>query len=270
MNVYLRRRLLLGSSLVILALTALTGCAKKEKEEDGPAIDWDSPRMRELEGEWNSLRLLTSHDLDKGSRFDMLVDRLFRTRVSARRLRELAASSKLALIPDDHDSFVDSILAYMAKSFVESGDRQSLVELLAMRCPYLIDGPKTIECFLAVRGWRLNDPILVLGEAYAKCRVPETRHALAASARRGFADLGIRGKDDEEFVNNAMRWYEKEKGHLIANDLYFMNEMTPGGITLADSYEKYPGLYVNPPPTREPLFRNLLEGPKNLGEDPDR
>jgi hypothetical protein len=56
---------------------------------------------------------------------------------------------------------------------------------------------------------------LVLGEAYSKCQVPEVRHDLAGVGRRAFIGQGIRGKDDAEYVTNAMQWYEEEKSHLI-------------------------------------------------------
>jgi len=246
-----------------------------------PAIDWDSPQMREIEAEWRSLR--GAYTKDRPSRGDDVpgrymkyvgsVERLFQTRFSPRRLRELAASSKMPILADDEGGFANDLLAFMVKAFVQTGDREGLLELLSKRCPSRIDGPETLEYCLTYRGWRLKDPMLVLGEAYARSRVPETRHALAASVRRGFAGLGIRGKDDREFVGNAMRWYEKEKGHLVVNAKYPMNETMPGGITLIDSYEKNPDLFDNPPQAREPLFKERIVppgGPKNLGEDPDR
>ena len=82
----------------------------------------------------------------------------------------------------------------------------------------------TAEYCVVYSGWRFTDPILIFGEAHSKCQVPETRRALAAAVRRSFAGLGIHGKDDAEFVSNAMRWYMKEKGRLIANREYYRNE----------------------------------------------
>ena len=80
-----------------------------------------------------------------------------------------------------------------------------------------------IEFYLAYYGEKLKDPILVLGEAFSKCKVPEVRHDIAGAVRRGFAGHGIRGKDDAEYVANAMQWYEKEKNHLIVNEEYWRN-----------------------------------------------
>ncbi|MGO8688442.1 MAG: hypothetical protein ACLQLG_02320, partial [Thermoguttaceae bacterium] len=61
----------------------------------------------------------------------------------------------------------------------------------------------------------LKDPILILGEAYAQCRIPKVRRTIANAVRRDFSGSGVRGKDDAEFVKNARRWYEEEKEHLV-------------------------------------------------------
>ncbi|MDR3635853.1 MAG: hypothetical protein P4L84_18770 [Isosphaeraceae bacterium] len=193
-------------------------------------------------------------------------------------LRELADSPKFPSPtdpeePDRPGVFVPDLLAFMVKTFVQTGDRERLVDVLSKRCPSLIDWPETIEYWLAFRGWKMREPMLILGEAYARSRAPKTRRALAASIRRSFAGLGIRGKDDAEFVGNAMRWYQQEKGHLIVNETYPRNELDDVGITVGNSYERQPDLYDNPPPQREPLFKDKIvprDGPKDLGEDPDR
>jgi hypothetical protein len=182
------------------------------------------------------------------------VDRLFDKRLSDRDLCDLAASPRLPSVPEDQGTFVYAILTHMVEAFVKSGNRQCLVDFLAQRCPGRIHGPEDIEFYVAFHGKKLNDPILVLGEAYAKCGVPETRLALAASVRRGFAGLGIPGKDDAEFVSNAMKWYEKEKGHLSVNADYTLNETSNGGRFTIQSYEKNPEFYENAPQVRQPLF----------------
>ncbi|WP_074305572.1 hypothetical protein [Singulisphaera sp. GP187] len=235
--------------------------------------------MREIERVWRSLEDAydkgdeRNPDLPKVQYEEHLqsVDRLFRTRLSDQNLCELAVSPKLPPVPEDQNTFAYAMLTFMVKELVQSGGRRCLVDLLAKRCPGRIHGSETVEFYLAFHGERLKDPILVLGEAYAKCRVPEARHALVASVRRGFAGLGIRGKDDAVFVENAMQWYKKEKGHLVVNASYPTNETVPGGISLTDSYEKDPGLFDHPSPSREPLFKKMAVppgGPKNGGEDP--
>lgn len=285
MNLIFRQHRALGFSLFVVGLTILSGCSGEEdgSVNDGAAIDWNSPRMREIEAEWRSLR--DAHENrprreDEDGKQEYLnylnfLDLIFRAHLSARNLRELAVSSKLPSLSasGEEDFMNEQLLAFMVKEFVHTGDRQSLVNLLSKRCPIWIDPAVTIENYLAFRGWRIKNPMLVLGEAYARCQEPRTRHTLATAIRRSFAGFGIQGKCDEEFVVNAMRWYEKEKGHLVVNAKYTRNETAPGGIRSVDSYETSPELFDNPPPFREPLFKGRVvppRGPKNLGEDPDR
>jgi hypothetical protein len=272
-RVYGWRGKLVGTSLV-LALAVMQGRAGGSET---PAIDWDSPQMREIEAEWISLR--DAHELarlgqDFPSRyieFVASVDQLFRRRMSPRQLRDLAASSKVPAVPDNDRGFRNDLLAFMVKAFVQTGDREGLVELLSKRCPSLIDGPLSVEYHLASRGWKLRDPMLIFSEAYAKSQAPKTRHTLATTVRRSFAGLGIREKDDAEFVKKATQWYKKEKGRLIVNTNYPSNETAPGGITVSHSYERDPDFFDNPPPGRQPLFKVVPQGgPTNLGEEPDR
>jgi hypothetical protein len=258
---------------LVLWVTALPGCAG---ENDAPAIDWGSLRMRAIEVEWYSLEdayqripLPSDDAIGQYNVYVRSVDRLFRTRLPLSRLPELAASPKLLALPDDR--FTSDILALMIKAFIQSGDRESLVELLSKRCPSLINMAETIEYYLAYHGWRIEDRMHIFAEAYERSQVPETRHALVTAVRRSFAGLGIRGENEAEFLDHAMQWYERGKGRLFVNREYFLNEIAERGVTVYDSYEKHPDLYDNPPPSHEPLFMVVAPGAVgNLGEDPDR
>ena len=265
-GVYDWRGKLVGTGFVLLLAVMQGGPGGSEM----PAIDWDSPQMHDMQAEWISLRdaNVLAHQHEK---YVWSGDELFRRYLSPRQLRDLAASSKVPALSSDDRGFAEDLLAFMVREFVQAGDRENLVELLSKRCPYWIDLPVTVEYYLAFRGWKLRDPTLILGEAYARSRVPETRSVLANAVHRGFAGQGIREKDDAEFIKKAMQWYRKEKGRLIVNTHYFYNEMAPGGITVNHSYEKHPDLFDNPHPGREPLFKVVPEGgPANLGEEPDR
>lgn len=276
MTIHDRQYRLLGANLVFW-LAALAGGAGGGKAE-GPAIDWDSSRMREIEAEWRLLRDAYKKDPRGDGKGSWSARPLFQTRLSPGMLRQLADSPKFPSPtdpkkPDRPGEFVPDLLAFMVRTFVQTGDRERLVDVLSKRCPSLIEWPETVEYWLAFQGWKLKEPMLILGEAYARSRVPKTRSALAASVRRSFAGLGIRGKDDAEFVDNAMRWYQREKGHLIVNARYPRNELDDVGITVGHSYERRPDLFDNPPLGREPLFKERIvptDGPRNLGEDPDR
>jgi hypothetical protein len=127
--------------------------------------------------------------------------------------------------------------------------------LLSRRCSSRIDGPELIEYWLAFHGTNLKNSMLILGEAYSRCRVPETRWLLAAAVRRSFAEFGIAGDTDEEYVANAMRWYEKNQNELVVNQAYTLNETSHGGTFTIEAYESHPEFYTNPPGVRDPLFR---------------
>ena len=56
MNGFVRWHRFLGHSLIIASLSALQGCAGNQEgtawKQDETVIDWNSPRMREIEKEW--------------------------------------------------------------------------------------------------------------------------------------------------------------------------------------------------------------------------
>jgi hypothetical protein len=263
MNETIRWRDILRAALLIALLITQHGCEgnKAGPASTGPALTWNSPKMRDIEKEWHALweackAKPKDHDKFVDGRDMMLTNRLLRTRLSHVELRQLAATSdSLPIVAHDKDRgpFVNDVLQFMVRSFVKVADRESLVELLSKRCPSQVNWSWNIEYCLVYRGWRLKDPILVLGEAYSKCQVPETRHTLAAAVRRGFAGLGIHRKDEAEFVSNAMSWYEEHKGGLVANERYYLNECTGGSFTV-ENLERHPEYYDNPPERIQPLF----------------
>jgi len=137
------------------------------------------------------------------------------------------------------------------------------VKLLSTRCQSEIGISNDIEYYLADCGKKLKDPILVLGEAFSKCKVPEVRHDIAGAVRRGFAGHGIRGKDDAEYVANAMQWYEKEKDHLIVNVEYWHNSVwVPGGMydEMPELYDKLEKDLAKPKPWMKLLFEKKPSG----------
>ena len=240
----LRQTFLLPAILICVALAAQQGC-----QENPPIKSWDSPRMLKIQKEWESL-LDTANKTPgqeavekyggKNEKLDDMLEGILRKHLSKQDLCHLAATcGTLPVRAKDRSEFANAVLAYMERTFIDPGDRDNLVKLLSTRCQLRICGYDDIEFYLALRGRRLKDPILVLGEAFSKCKVPDVRHDIAGAVRRGFVGLGIHGKDDAEFVNNAMQWYEKEKGHLTVNQMYWRNTM---GLP-ADTYDLMPELY---------------------------
>jgi hypothetical protein len=224
------QRASLRAILTCVALAAVGGCAAKE-----PITSWDCPRMRKIQKEWESL-LDTANKTQgqeavdkygfKGEKLNDMLHRILKSNLSYADLRNLTATcGTLPVRAKDRSEFASAALAYMERSFIDSGDRDNLVELLSTRCQLHIGGYNDIEFYLALWGKKLKDPILVLGEAFSKCKAPEVRHDLAGAVRRAFIGQGIRGKDDAESVTNAMQWYEKEKNHLTVNEQHWKNTM---------------------------------------------
>ena len=230
-----RRGLLFPAVLICVAFAAVAGCRAKE-----PITSWDSPRLLEVQKEWDSIARIETQDKSVYDALQKKQLRILESNLSYDALLNLTATCEtLPVRAKDRNHFTNEVLAYMEWTFIDSGDRDNLVKLLSTRCQLHIAGYEDIEFCLALRGKKLKDPILVLGEAFSKCKVPEVRHDLAGAVRRGFAGHGIRGKDDAEYVANAMQWYENEKNHLIVNGEYWHNALqTPTGI-----YDEMPELY---------------------------
>jgi hypothetical protein len=238
--------------------------AGNQRARPGMEMSWESAKIRELESEYESFwdmdkrapeKIAGDGGRDKYGEMLRLRDAFFRKHLSATDLQGLAVScDRLPVHARERSRFANDLLAFMVKVFVELGDRDSLVTLLSARCPGRIVEfpPETIEYYLAFRGKNLENPILVLGEAYAKCAVAETRHDIAAAVRRGFADLGVRGKDDTDYVAEAMKWYAEEKDNVVASREFGKNDREMP----LEAYERYPELYNKPGDWgRKPLFK---------------
>ncbi|MGO8688441.1 MAG: hypothetical protein ACLQLG_02315 [Thermoguttaceae bacterium] len=224
-----------------------------------PITSWSSPRVLAVQKEWQSLMDSFRHTWTKnnfGQRHKML-ESILDKGLSKEDLRRLAATcGTLPVREKDRTEFANALLKFMVRAFVDAGDRDSLLEVLSTRCPDFIFPYEPVEFFLASSSGKLKDPILILGDAFAKCRVPQNRRHIAVAFRRGFTGSGIHGKDDAEFVKNAIAWYEKEKGHLVVNGgnrpwgmIPLYDEDEPYYKTL--QYDKIPPLFVRPTATPE-------------------
>ena len=99
---------------------------------------------------------------------------------------------------------------------MESGDRENLVLLFSSRFAERICYGRT-ESGLVVCGKKLKDPILVLGEAYAKSHDPTIHKRIATALHHSFDGVGVKGKDEGEFVKNAMKWFQDNKETAVFN-----------------------------------------------------
>jgi len=178
------------------------------------AVSWDSPRLREVDRKLNSMGFEKIDARDRSEDEQRALVGILDHGFSRDELHQLASSfSTLPVDPKHWGNSETKLVSATIESFLRSGDRDGLVLVLSLRCPRFV-GWTDIEHFVALFGKDCKDPITVFGKAYAKCKVPETRQAKAAAVRRAFGPSGVLGKDDREFVENAMRWYEANKGHL--------------------------------------------------------
>ncbi len=229
-----RQKWFIGVCLVLACVAWLIQCGhwKNWATTVTASLSWNSTEMCALEKEWQAIRDLPSEEIpgDDGKtkyceRLAM-VERLFRNRLSEQNVYQLAGSCDALPVRVEDRDFEESVLAFLVKVLVELGDREAIVKLLSTRSPTWFDGIEPIECHLVVRGERLKDAILILGDAYSQCEVAETRHTLAAAVRRGFDSFDVGGWGDADYVKNAMQWYEKEKGRLEPNPQYVANEIS--------------------------------------------
>jgi hypothetical protein len=247
------QRLLFPAILTCVAFAAVGGCTRE------PITSWDSPRLLEVQKQWDAIASIKTQDK---SVYQELLDKqlhILESNLSYDALRNLTATcDTLPVRAKDRSAFINAVLAHMERTFIDSGDRGNLVKLLSTRCQLEVGIARDIEFYLVYYGKKLKDPILVLGEAFTKCKVPEVRHDIAGAVRRAFAGHGIRGKDDAEYVTNAMQWYEKEKDHLIVNGEYSRNsEWVPGGTYdyMPELYDKLEKDLASPKPRMQLLFK---------------
>jgi hypothetical protein len=243
-------------TLACVAFVPAVGCGNNE-----PITSWKSPRLLKIQKEWESLdgAAARASGSDAVEKYGLKNEKLYRMlddtiakQLSDDDMRHLVDScGSIPVRVKDRSAFTNAVLAHIVRASVASGDRERLVKLLSMRFPLRAGVIEPIEFFLAFRGKKLKDPIMILNEAYAKCEIPSVRHDIAGAVRRSFGDLGVRGKDDADFVKHATEWYEKEKDSLVPNISYRDNDE----YYWPERYEDEPTLYEKPTSPREPLFK---------------
>ena len=244
------RRVIIGLSFIVLtmlvAIAVQQGCGESR-------ITWSSSRVLEIKREWDAVAKTPTRSKDDCDKVQVSLHEILARNLSGRDVRSLPRPAGLPASTKKRTEFDNAVLAYIVTVLVGSGDRDDLVGMLSVRCPSRIYAYETLEYYLAAHADTLKDPIVVLGDAYSKCQVPSVRHDIAAAVRRGFAGHGIRGKGDDEFVKNAMGWYEAEKGHLTVNVWYWSND----SFFPLELYDADPGLYENFSGlgNRKPLFK---------------
>jgi len=195
---------------VVIMSVIFSSCTKE------PITSWNSPRMLTLKRQWDELLKTPTQTWGRKNENLNEMQQKILDNLSTADMRCLAATcDTLPVHEKDPNAFEINVLQHMVRKFIHAGDRDSLVTLFSTRFPiYLYAEMTTTYALLHLSKNTLKDPILILGEAYSRCKVPEVRHDIAEIVRDGFQGFDIPGKDDAEFVKNAMQWYENNKSHL--------------------------------------------------------
>jgi hypothetical protein len=194
-----------------------------------PATSWDSPKMASLQRQWESIEAeLDKHPQDQEwwENVKLKEHALLKKSLTVPEMRHLAATcGAVPMGVEDLDDFHWSVIVYIAVAFMENGDREGLVTLFSRRFPEsLWPEEATARRLIRFSNKAMKDPVLVLGEAYSRCKDHDVRRKLAKTVRCEFEHLPVTASsDDAQFVSNAMQWYEKNKAHLRPRDSY-----TPG------------------------------------------
>jgi hypothetical protein len=135
-------RIRIGVFLVIVLGLAALGTYRWAVTSREP-LAWNSPRMVEIEREWNTLsKTFEPVTKETWDQRDMARRQLLRRNLSCADLRHLARTCDTLpqLRLEDLRSFTHYLLGFMEREFRESGDRDSLAELYSRRYPSHIGG----------------------------------------------------------------------------------------------------------------------------------
>jgi hypothetical protein len=211
--------IVLFSSILLIIATIVVRCDRRP-------LYWNSPRFLEIEQEWKSQYGDGPGDKDHYEKWAIALDRVLAKRISYSDVLCLALScGTIGATEAKRSDFDNEVLTYMVRVLVAAGDRVNLVKLLASRCPCYVYPYVPIEQHTALRGTKMSDPLLILGDAYLRCQDARVRHVIAMVLRRGFTDPKIRGANEAEFVTHTMQWYERNKSALVVNDRYGGNSL---------------------------------------------
>jgi hypothetical protein len=179
---------------------------------------------------------------DAAQRQTAFLMKYIREHLSTQELRAVASSCKaIPSVVNDWSTFHCQLFGAIADILLSSCDRDTFVVLLSIRCPADVGYGNMIEYYVARPRTGIKDSDLILFDAFTMSRSPEARHEIAAALRRGFAGLGVKGKDDADFVANALKWYNVNRARVKLNDRYLDNFGTLVGRP--DDYLRNP-LYV--------------------------
>jgi hypothetical protein len=135
-------------------------------------------------------------------------------------LRRLSSSKSQGIKPTDWD---EALAQAFVMVLIEDRDRAELVNLLSHSCPDYF-GINKLELILVTYGEKfLEDPILVLFDAYSAASSQESKESIVIVLGRAFFRLRQQVKGDEQFVRESKKWYVEHRKSLAVNPDYGLN-----------------------------------------------
>ena len=217
-----------GSAILcILCLGLVAGCDSPARQGAMPrtadVFAWDSPRMHKIREEWDRLDrrpVSMAESRDHGQQKLELLASLLR-KLKPSELEELVES--FGTMPERAQArtqFQNSLLSVIFVMCIELGQRDTLVRLIACRCPKLMN---SVEYVLVVCGDKyFQDPIYILTVAFDRCKAPAVRVEIAKALRRAFPSLDQAGESDAKFVRRCREWYAQMKPTIEVNREYVL------------------------------------------------
>jgi len=99
---------------------------------------------------------------------------------------------------------------------VDQKTSEKLMRLLSMNCPYAV-GFVPLEGYLG-EAW--DDAIPLLCDAFKQAKNPAAKDAILLSLSHAFSTLRAKFKDDDEFIEQARRWYLENRRTVEVNPNY--------------------------------------------------
>jgi hypothetical protein len=194
---------------------------------DGPAkadkspMVWDGPQMRQIEKEWSAMTVPPGTTAgNKPLVRERQLEALLKKRLPKEDISKLVASMRKIPIDDNRQTeFQWTFIRALETILFENGDREDLVTLFSTHFDNYFLG-STTEYVLVVWSKNMKDPVLVLAEAYERSKDPVIRKRIATAVHQSFDGVGVQGKDDAEFIANAMKWFKDNKDRLVLNPRY--------------------------------------------------
>jgi hypothetical protein len=201
-------------------------------------VVWGGPAIQQIEKDWSAMTvppdtMVGSRQLVRGRQLEALLKK----RLPKEDIPGLIASlGKVPIDEEKQTEFQRMFIEALESILLDGGDRENLATLFSTHFQNRYSSA-TMEWVLVAFG-KMKDPILVLADAYERSKNPVIRKRIATAVHQSFDGVGVKGKDDAEFIGNAMKWYKDNKDRLVPNPRHDL------GDTMQYSWRECPLYYI--------------------------